>query len=141
MTFDTDEKLDVVRRELNARIDDKSNSSERRITDLYKQNRADFAELRGLMQGCSARIADTQLEVAGIRVRIDSLATQNQLKDTIGQIHDWALEEMRKCSESHHDKSSLAPLPGLPFNWTLTSSIIILLGLAVFVALKIGGVF
>ena len=91
-----------------------TDSTERRIQDLYHQNREDFADLRGLMKDTNARIMDTQLEVAAINVRVDSLATKTQLVETIGQVHDWCLAQMddhllRKHKSKPPPRDSLLP--------------------------------
>lgn len=102
MTFDTDEKLESVRAEMAGRIDDRANSSERRITDLYRQNREDFADLRSLMKDTNARILDTQLEVAEIKIRIEGLCTKTQLMETVGTIREWTLDQMQNHLVDKH---------------------------------------
>jgi len=89
-----------------------TDSTERRIQDLYHQNRQDFADLRGLVKDSNARIMDTQLEVAAIKTKIGSLCTETQLVETVGQIHAWAIDQMTGHLRDKH-KSKPPPRDSL----------------------------
>ena len=87
---DTDDKIQRI-----------SESTERRISDLYRQNRDDFAELKGIVKDTNTEIVNTRLEVVAIKASIEGLATKTQLMESISTVKDWSAEQLKQHDIDH----------------------------------------
>jgi len=76
-------------------------SAERRISDLQRQTREDFRELKSLVKDTHAKVDNTMLEVVAIKTQINSLATQKQLLETMGTVRDFCVEKIKDNMDEH----------------------------------------
>jgi hypothetical protein len=76
-------------------------STERRIDDLYKQNKEDFDELKGLVKVASADIANTRLEMVAIKTEMVHLVRKTDLVERVAEIKDHYTEEIKAHMREH----------------------------------------
>lgn len=111
MPPDTDPKIKAL-----------TESTERRISDLYRQNKEDFAELRkrnredfdeikNIVKPLAIDVANARLELASIKTELPHLARRTDLIERVEEIKDYCISEFKANMRDHESRKhkSLPP--------------------------------